>query len=333
MKFVFNTLDEARPGPKWQALFDRLWPAYKDWFLGDGLEARPTYVECREQLEAHLPRFVGTYELLCELAGGGDLAARFLSMWRPPGYIAGCSQVVWPGDEPVLIRNYDYAPEASDGVVLRSSWNGMRVIAMVDSMAGALDGVNEAGLAVSLTFGGRRVVGEGFGVPIIVRYLLEFCETTAAAAEVLRRVPSFMAHNVTVVDRKGDFVTAFLSPDRKPVVRQIPIATNHQGGVEWRRHARATATLERENFLAFRLSDGSMTPDRLADAFLRPPLYTRAYEHGYGTIYTAVYYPRRGTAEFRWPGHALAVGLDDFREQAVTVDFAHVDSVIPLRRS
>ena len=27
----------------------------------------------------------------------------------------------------------------------------------------------DAGLAVSLTFGGRRVVGDGFGVPLILR--------------------------------------------------------------------------------------------------------------------------------------------------------------------
>ena len=282
MRFDFQTIDEAFPGEKWQALFKRSWPAYKAWFLSQGLEGRATYLESREALERYLPRFVPTYDRLVELAGGSDLAARFLSMWKPPAYIAGCSQVVWPGDEPVLIRNYDYAPGATDGVILRSAWNGMRVIAMVDSMSGALDGINEAGLSVSLTFGGRRVVGEGFGVPIIVRYLLEFCETAGEAGEVLRRTPSFMAHNVTLVDRKGNFLTAFLSPDRKPVIRQVPIATNHQGNVEWHNHARATATLERENFLSFRLSDPDMTADRLVDAFLQPPLYTRAYEHGFG---------------------------------------------------
>lgn len=321
MRFQFQTIDEPYAGEKWQALFSRLWPAYKSWYLSQGLEGRPTYLECREALERYLPRFMPTYETLCELGGGSDLAARFLSLWKPPAYIAGCSQVVWPGDEPVLIRNYDYAPEASDGIILRSSWNGMKVIAMVDSMSGALDGINEAGLAVSLTFGGRRVVGEGFGIPIIVRYLLEFCETAREAGEVLRRTPSFMAHNVTLVDRKGNFLTAYLSPDKPPVIRQVPMATNHQGTVEWHNHARATATLERENFLSFRLADSEMTAERLAQAFLHPPLYTRAYEHGFGTIYTAVYYPKRGMAEYLWPDGRLTCDMDDFGEDHHEVIF------------
>lgn len=321
MRFEFQTIDEPYAGEKWQALFSRLWPAYKAWFLSQGLEGRATYLECREALERYLPRFIPTYDKLVELGGGSDLTARFLSLWKPPAYIAGCSQVVWPGDEPVLIRNYDYAPEASDGIILRSCWNGMKVIAMVDSMSGALDGINEAGLAVSLTFGGRRVVGEGFGVPIIVRYLLEFCETAREAGEVLRRTPSFMAHNVTLVDRKGNFLTAYLSPDRPPVIRQVPMATNHQGTVEWHNHARATATLERENFLSFRLSDSEMTAERLAQAFLHPPLYTRAYEHGFGTIYTAVYYPKRGTAEYLWPDGTITCGIDEFREERHEVIF------------
>lgn len=322
MNFEFTAVDEPTPGRKWAALFQRLWPAYRAWFLSDGIEPRPTYLECRESVQRHLPRFVDTYDELAELAGGGDLAARFLSLWCPPAYIAGCSQVVWPGDEPVLLRNYDYAPEASDGIILRSRWNGMRVVAMIDSMAGALDGVNEAGLAVSLTFGGRRIVGRGFGAPIIVRYILEFCETTEDATAVLRSVPSFMAHNITVVDRRGEFATAYLSPDRRPVIRQFPVATNHQGSVEWHNHARATATLERENYLMFRLFDRTMTPERLAEAFFRPPLYTRAYEHGFGTIYTAVYYPQRGLAEYRWPSLTWRLGIDAFEEGTRGVHFA-----------
>ncbi|HAJ19087.1 MAG TPA: hypothetical protein DCL95_03350, partial [Rhodospirillaceae bacterium] len=62
---------------------------------------------------------------------------------------------------------------------------------------GVLDGVNEKGLAVSLTFGGRRAVGEGFGIPVILRNILEFCATVEDAAKVLAEVPTHMAYNVT----------------------------------------------------------------------------------------------------------------------------------------
>jgi predicted choloylglycine hydrolase len=37
--------------------------------------------------------------------------------------------------------------------------------------------INGAGLTVSLTFGGRPEVGEGFGIPLGIPYVLEVCRT------------------------------------------------------------------------------------------------------------------------------------------------------------
>ena len=137
-------------------------------------------------------------------AGGLDLQARFLALYRPPAYLTGCSQVVWPGEEPMLVRNYDYSPALCEGLILLSRWNGRAVLAMVDCLWGVLDGINDAGLAVSLTFGGRKVVGDGFGIPIVLRYILEFCDTAEQAGEVhASRVPVHMSYNVTAVDRRG----------------------------------------------------------------------------------------------------------------------------------
>ena len=102
------------------------------------------------------------------------------------------------------------------------------MIATSEAIAGAADGVNAAGLAVSLTFGGRKAVGPGFGIPLIVRYLLEVCATTEEAVAVLRRVPSHMSYNVTVVDRAGKFATVFLAPDRPVEVTRRRYTTNHQ---------------------------------------------------------------------------------------------------------
>lgn len=31
MQLTFEAVSEARPGPKWQALFNRYWPAYRAW--------------------------------------------------------------------------------------------------------------------------------------------------------------------------------------------------------------------------------------------------------------------------------------------------------------
>jgi len=302
MDLVFETVSESKLGPRWQQLFETLWPAYQKWFLSDGIEARQTYFAGLRAFRKHMPELVSTYEAACELAGGGDLEARFLSFYCPPAYLSGCSQAVWPGAEPMLVRNYDYAPALCDGLILHSKWNDRRVLGMSDGLLGLVDGVNDRGLAISLTFGGRTIVGDGFGVPIILRYIMEFCDTVGDAIEALKKIPCHMAYNVTVVDKTGKYATVYLSPDRKALVTDQRVATNHQERVEWHRHAKATASVERERFLLHRLTLHDEPADRFIGAFQKPPLYSTAFGRGFGTVYTAVYWPKQGIAEYRWPG-------------------------------
>lgn len=316
MQLTWRAVDEAQPGPIWAGLFDEYWPAFRTWWLRDGEITRPTYRECRNALAEHMPELIPTYEQLCDLAGGGDVAARFLSFYRPPPYLSGCSQAIWPGKEPVLVRNYDYSPGAFDCIFLRSEWQGRAVMGTSDGLWGLVDGVNDAGLAVSLTFGGRRVVGDGFGVPLILRYVLQTCETAKAAAEVLTRVPTHMSYNVTVLDRNRDFYTVYMAPDRPATVQRAAVATNHQERVEWDAHARLTATVERERFLLQRLTLHVEPEEKFIGAFLRPPIYSTAFDRGFGTLYTAVYRPRRGEAELRWPGAVWPFSLSDFRQDS-----------------
>jgi hypothetical protein len=44
-------------------------------------------------------------------------------------------------------------------VVLGSAFTGRRVVGVSDCLWGLIDGMNDAGLAASLAFGGRRAVG------------------------------------------------------------------------------------------------------------------------------------------------------------------------------
>ena len=104
----------------------------------------------------------------------------------PGGLLAGRDRPT----RPVLVRNYDYAPSRFEGVVQATAWGKHRVIGMSDCLWGLLDGMNDAGLVVSLTFGGRRVLGDGFGIPVVVRYLLETCSTVAEARAALARCRS-----------------------------------------------------------------------------------------------------------------------------------------------
>jgi len=321
-KTWFQSIDENAPGDKWAGLFDDFWPQYRKWFQSQGDAARPSYTKCIAALRQYMPELVPTYEKLIHLAGGGDMASRFLSLYCPPPYLSGCTQAVWTGDEPVLVRNYDYSAERLEGVVMRTRWNQKAVIAMTDALWGVLDGINEDGLAVSLAFGGRVDVGVGFGIPVILRYILEFCEDSASAIEVLKRVPTHMSYNVTLVDKYQRFATVYVTPDRPVVVRQVPVATNHQGKIEWPKHAWATATLERESAANLILADIDETADGLIAGFLRPPIYNLGHHRGFGTLYTAVYRPCSGSALYLWPESYWSFTLNEFSERTMEIKYA-----------
>jgi predicted choloylglycine hydrolase len=92
------------------------------------------------------------------------------------------------------------------------------------------------------------------------------------------------------------------------------VATNHQDRVEWDAHARFTATVERERFLLQRLTLHVEPEEKFISAFLRPPLYSQAFHVGFGTLYTAVYRPRLGQMDLRWPTGSWSFDIDDFAE-------------------
>jgi predicted choloylglycine hydrolase len=328
-RLVFRTVHEPEPGPKWQSLFDLHWPAFERWYLSETERERPSYLACFNSLNRHMPELVPTYNKLCALTGGGDLAARLLSLYRPPPYITGCSQAVMANAQSnVLVRNYDYPPELCEGTILSTCWNGRRVIAMSDCLWGVLDGMNDRGLTVSLAFGGRKAVGDGFGAPIILRYILEFCDTTEEAAAVLARVPTHMAYNITVTDALGRYVTAMIGPDRRATIKRVPMATNHQKKVEWYAHALASETLIRERQLAILLDDEATTEDRLVSAFFSPPLFRSDYRRGLGTIYTAVYQPGQGRAQYHWSNYSLDVSFEQFEEKTIDIRYtSHPDTM------
>jgi predicted choloylglycine hydrolase len=316
VQLTFQAIDEPEPGESWASLFEQFWPAYHRWWLSQGEADRPTFLECRKALRTHMPELAPVHEQLTELAGGSDHAFRFLCCYSPPPYLAGCSQAIWPGPEPLLVRNYDYNPQAFEGVVLRTQWLGRKVMGMSDCLLGLLDGVNEDGLAVSLTFGGSREVAPGFGIPLVLRYVLETCADVEEAVRALKRIPCHMAYNVTVLDRRRDFRTVFLRPNRRAMVTDTPAATNHQQKVEWHEHARATSSVEREAFLLQRMERRVGPPGRFIAAFQRPPLYSPGFENGFGTLYTAAYRPASGELELHWPGIRWDQSLDSFEEGA-----------------
>ncbi len=135
-----------------------------------------------------MPELVPAWEQLTAMIPGDSDAGAALALWNPPPFLTGCSQAAVLDGGPALIRNYDWDYRIFDGVVARTAYTGRRVLGMLDCLWGLLDGVNDAGLAISLTFGGRPEVGEGFGIPLVIRYVLEVCGTVDEAGLNGRRI-------------------------------------------------------------------------------------------------------------------------------------------------
>jgi predicted choloylglycine hydrolase len=316
---TFRAVSEGGADDAFAARFAAVWPAYQAWFLQAGDAARPSYVTARTALREHLPELVPTWERLCRLAGGGDTASRVLAHWCPPPHLSGCTQAVVRRGDPILVRNYDYDVRSFDATILMTDYAGRRVLGTGDCVWGLLDGLNEDGLAATLTFGGSREVGTGFGISIVMRYLLETCTTVAQALGVLDRVPVHMAYNVTVLDAAGAVATAFIGPGRPPLHVDPLVVTNHQEHQATEQFAKLSHSRDREVAMRAVLeADGD--EERAIRAFLEPPTYNRNFDHSFGTLYTAVMRPAERCVDYRWPSSVWRQSFDAFEPGERTVE-------------
>ncbi len=318
VSLALRAFEEDLPGPRIREHLATAWPAFANWWR-DGLNTRPDAAEARARLAEHMPELVPTWEQLTAMIPGDRDAAAALALWNPPPFLTGCSQAAVLNGGPALIRNYDWDYRLFDGVVAKTAYTGRRVLGMLDCLWGLLDGVNDAGLAVSLTFGGRPQVGHGFGIPIVIRYVLETCATVGEAMQVLSRVPVHMSYNVTALDRSGDRATVYLAPDRPARVTSRAVTTNHQGSVEWEPYATAIRSVERAERLEQLLAAGADAADITA-ACLRAPLYATRFSEGFGTLYTAEYRPAEGIVRYHWPDQTWEHSLDKIGLQNLQLD-------------
>lgn len=294
----------------WPDLWAESWPAYRRWWAQEGTLVRPPMDVCQAAMHRHMPQLVPLWDRLSPV-GGSDEGARFLSHWCPPAYIKGCSQAAVADPAPQLVRNYDYGADSFDALVLRTEWLGRQVIGVSDGLWGLLDGINDAGLSLSLAFGGRRQLGSGFGIPLILRYVLQVAETTAGAVKLLRSLPSHMSYNVTAIDADGIRATVRLAPDRPAREAEAGFATNHQDDPsDWPEYARFSRTFARCDHLAEILSQAQPGADLVA-RFLERPLYASNFNGGFGTLYTASYRPRDRSVLLAWPGRTKSFSVSE----------------------
>ncbi|MCP3688150.1 MAG: hypothetical protein GY784_07030, partial [Gammaproteobacteria bacterium] len=295
--------------------------SYRNWFLRYGESDRPTYLDSVKALRRYLPEFIPVYDEMVEQAGGGDHAARFLSQYCPPPLFRGCSQAIYIRDEPALIRSYDYSPYVFDGLVMHTRFQQRQVIAMADCMSGVLDGINDDGLAVSMSFGGREEFGTGFGISLVLRYLLEFAGNVSEACEMMRRIPVNGAYNIMLLDSDSNFETISVSVDQPPRYLGSAISTNHQQGSNWPIYEEKVHTHQRYQYLSELADSAQCTGREFAQHFLLPPLYQDKFARGFGTLYDAAFYPQRNACEYFWPEYSWELDFDHFSDREYVMQF------------
>ncbi|CAM2005523.1 C45 family autoproteolytic acyltransferase/hydolase [Acanthopleuribacter pedis] len=325
MDVRFWCVNEQQPGPRYREHLVRQWPRYADWYFAEAQGVRPPATICQQAVARDMPELVPWLNRLqAFLPEQHEKLTAFLSLYRPPAFLTGCSQVaLGPRGAPEhgthLIRNYDYSPDRFEATVMRTHWL-QPVLCVTDCIWGALDGINGAGLAVSLAFGGGDQVDDGFGIPVVVRYLLETCHNVAEAVAATARLPSHMNYNLTFADTTGATQTLYVGAGSRPPRRAPrPLATNHQDGLHRRPYHQAVASYEREMFLANRLRDPRERAADMTRHFLGPPLYHRRYREGFGTLYTAAYHCEAGSLTLHWPGGNKTLSVEGIDNETFTI--------------
>jgi predicted choloylglycine hydrolase len=320
---TFRTRKIGLIDSQWQAVFDEYWPAYESWYRRKkGGDINPgARKQGYRQLAMIMPEMLPLYESFLDTCNDCPVAAQFLTGYQPPAYLVNCSQAVLLDEEPLLIRNYDLSPDLSENLLTHSNWLGQDIIGSNECLWGLDDGMNESGLAASLTFGGSSQVGKGFGIPFIMRYLLQTCENVRQAISVLQRVPSHMAYNVTLVDKQGSYATVMLAPGQEAKITRERCTTNHQSRVTWRQQATFTNTVERKKFLDELMARDKLSENELRRAFLAAPLRSTNFGQNFGTVYTAVFKPSSASMSYHWPDEPTwRHGFADFEASEMTVN-------------
>lgn len=300
----FERLPSPQRNPEaWKAHLARHWSLDRNWSEPPFLSTE----ESRSLLGTYMPELLPDFDALLPLYADVPGAAQALALYNQRPFWSGCSESISRRpDRTTLIRNYDLGVDDTPCAFrFEELEGGGWIMGTAEAGWGYLDAMNDRGLAISLTFGGRFVTGPGFVVLVVIRWLLQTCATVAEAIARLERaqIPHRIPQNLLMVDRTRDHAVLYLSPDREMVVeRGLVGCTNHQGRVDVPRHAQFTRTVERLDYLTQR--DGSLT---LAD-FLQPPLYNQHYLEHFGTLYTVEYGPVGSTAHYLWPERELLVG-------------------------
>ncbi|AZU64566.1 C45 family autoproteolytic acyltransferase/hydolase [Neobacillus mesonae] len=203
---------------------------------------------------------------------------------------SGCSIYV---GENYMIRNYDYHPKTYDGrfTIYQPTDGGYATIGPSQKVTGRCDGLNEKGLAMGYTFMNRKRPGDGFICHMIGRLLLELCETTEEAVDLLKEIPHRGSFSYVLFDQRCETPYIVETSPRRVEVRHGYSCTNHfQVMTEENRH-KLDDSQKRLDIIEENQGLSGSEAYQLLNASDQG-VFSTLYGSWAGTIHTAAYFPQ-----------------------------------------
>ena len=153
-------------------------------------------------------------EILAEIQGIADgqqcdvriLQAVLFSMYAIPP-VCNCSCFAFTTEHEIIFgRNSDFLTEIEKlnmNVIYRLTDGAFAFTGNTTAFVEMEDGINEYGLAVSLTSVYPRQRRSGFNAGLLLRYLLEKCKNVSEALSCLHQLPIASAQTLTLADASG----------------------------------------------------------------------------------------------------------------------------------
>lgn len=252
--------------------------------------------------------------------GAGETYERYATYTCNFGPKSGCSQLFING---VLARNYDDKPGSVPGDFLLTEPEGSNKSFGSALDAERFDGINDKGLAVSLTFSaGYPPSGHGIGAPMYQRIVLDKASTVGEALEIFENAPYVSPNNVLIGDVDGNSAVIEVSGGAHKVRKNTkggtlycansfldPEMQAHQKiknpTTKWREKIMREMSLRDENEILDLLT--SDFPDGLFEPY---------FNDGLGTLWSVIYDTKTQRV---W----LAVGEKNHERKTVTFDLSN----------
>jgi predicted choloylglycine hydrolase len=217
----------------------------------------------------------------------------------------------------IIGRNYEYLPDMTDCIFMDIKEEGVaRSMGFTSIVFGKIDGMNEHGLAMTMTGGippVEDVYTDGFLFWTVIRNVLDNCKDVYEALEVIKSLEAGYSPTYLVADRTGSIMLVEQTPERLQYKiinndsdEHMLAATNHfnlENMIPLRKHFFKQSKYRYDHILkTFGDNDRKYTKEDiktiLTDVYPKG-LNAPYYSEGFGTLWSSVFDSQAGEISVR----------------------------------